>query len=106
MAVLVVELAALGVGEHLVGLGELLEALLGRRVVRVGVRVQLAREAAEGLLDLGLARAALDAEHLVVVALRLLSHRVPDVFDEARQLAGGGADGADHHRRSPCASAR
>ena len=49
----VVGAAALGVGEHLVGLGGLLELLLGLGVVRVDVGVQLARELAEGLLDLG-----------------------------------------------------
>ena len=67
--VAVVELARLRVREHLVRLGDLAEALLG--VGCVGdVRVQLAREPAERLLDLGLVRVAADAQHLVVVALR------------------------------------
>ena len=52
MPVAVVGGAPLGVGEDLVGLGGLLELLLGLRVVRVDVGVQLAREPAEGLLDL------------------------------------------------------
>jgi hypothetical protein len=69
VAVAVVDAAALGVGEHLVRLGALLELLLGLRVVLVHVRVQLAREPPERLLDLSLLGAALDAEHLVVVAL-------------------------------------
>ena len=68
MAVAVVGRAALGVGEDLVGLGGLLELLLGLGVVGVDVGVQLARELAEGLLDLLLGGVALDAEHLVGVA--------------------------------------
>ena len=69
MAVAVVELARLRLGEHLVRLHHLAEAVV--RVGRVGdVGVQLAREPAERLLDLRLARAAGDAEQLVVVALR------------------------------------
>src|SRR5581483_5413381 len=57
----VVELAALGVGEHFVGLDHLLEALLGVRILR-DVRVQLAREPSERLLDLRFARGAFEAE--------------------------------------------
>ena len=57
VAVAVVELAALGVREHLVGLGDLPEALLGVGLVG-DVRMQLARERAEGLLDLGVRRAS------------------------------------------------
>ena len=68
VAVGVVGAAPLGVGEDLVGLGRLLELLLGLGVVVVDVGVQFAGEAAEGLLDLGLAGVAADAEHLVVVA--------------------------------------
>ena len=68
VAVAVVDLAALGVGEDLVGLGGLLELLLGLRVVRVDVGMQLARELAEGLLDLHLVRVARDAEDLVGIS--------------------------------------
>jgi hypothetical protein len=64
----VVDPAALGVRQDLVGLRRLLELLLRLRVVRVDVRVQLAREPAEGLLDRRLVRVAVDAEDLVVVA--------------------------------------
>src|SRR5439155_25509710 len=68
VAVAVVELAGLGLRKHLVGLDDLPEALL--RVRRVGdVWMELARERAEGLLDLGLARVPRDPEKLVVVAL-------------------------------------
>ena len=58
VAVGVVGAAPLGVGEDLVGLGRLLELLLGLGVVVVDVGVQLAGEPAEGLLDLGLVGAA------------------------------------------------
>ena len=68
VAVGVVDAALLGVGEDLVGLGGLLELLLRLRVVGVDVGVELAGQPAEGLLDLLLGGAALDAEHLVVVA--------------------------------------
>ena len=57
------------VGEHLVGLCDLAEALLGVR--RLGdVRMQLPGQPAEGLLDLAVACVAADAEQLVVVLLR------------------------------------
>jgi len=64
----VVQLARLGVGEHLVGLGGLAEARLGIRSVG-HVRMHLARKLAERRLDLAVARPALDAEDLVVVTL-------------------------------------
>ena len=64
----VVGLAALGIGEDLVGLVDLLEALVGARF-RVDVGVPLLGELAEGLLDVGVARAARHAEDVVVVAL-------------------------------------
>ena len=59
---------ALGIGQHLVGLGGLAEALLCIRSPG-DVRVQLARELAKSLLDLSVARAPVDAEDLVIVAL-------------------------------------
>src|SRR5215469_6485942 len=62
----VVHLALLRVGEHLVGLRDLLEPLLGLRV-RVDVRVQLPGEPPVGLLDLVRARVAADPEDAVVV---------------------------------------
>ena len=68
VAVAVIGRAPLGIGQHLVGLGRLLELVLGLGVVAVDVGVQLARQAAERLLDLGVAGVAGDAEHLVVVA--------------------------------------
>ena len=69
-AVPVVDRPALGVGQHLVGLGRRLELLLGLGVVAVHVGVQLAGQGAEGLLYRALVRAPLDSEQLVGV----LSH--------------------------------
>ena len=82
--VAVVELARLGLREDLVRLGRLAEALLGVRVVG-DVRVQLARELAEGGLDRPLVRVPRDAEDLVVVARRGHVRRV------LRPLAGTSA---------------
>ncbi len=65
----VVQRAALRIREHLVRLGNLPEALLGVRRGR-HVRMELACEGAKRLLDLDLGGTALDAEDLVVVALR------------------------------------
>ena len=69
VAVAVVQLARLGLREHLVRLGDRAKARLRVRLLG-DVRVQLARELAERLLDLGVARPPLDAEQLVVVAFR------------------------------------
>src|SRR4029078_6956134 len=69
----VVLLALLGVREHVVGLLDLLEALLRLGVARVPVGVQLAGELAVGALDLVVGGAPGNAQHLVEVARR---HRV------------------------------
>jgi len=68
-AELVVELAPLGVREDLEGRGDLLEPLLRLPVPRVHVRVELAGEAAVGLLDLDVVRGPRDAEDLVEIAV-------------------------------------
>jgi len=67
VAVAVIGRPALGVGEDLVGLGGLLDLLLRVGVVTVDVGVQLARELAEGALDLHVGRLAGDVQELVVV---------------------------------------
>src|SRR5512133_3790769 len=64
----VVQLPSLGLGEHLVRLHDLLEALVGVRSLG-HVRMQLARQPAERLLDLCLVRVPADAQHLVVIPL-------------------------------------
>ena len=64
---LIVLLPLVGVGQHAVRLGDLLEALGGRRVVGVGVGVVLLGEPAIGLLDLVLAGRVGDAEDLIEV---------------------------------------
>ena len=73
----VVHLALLRVGEHLVGLRDLLEPLLGLRV-RVDVRVQLTGQPPVSLLDLVRVRVPPDAQNGVVV----VRHRLP--YDSAR----------------------
>ena len=65
MAVAVEDRAPVRVGQDLVGLGSLLELLLGFRIVLVHIRVQLARELAEGLLDLCLVHVPGQAEDVV-----------------------------------------
>ena len=94
----VVGAAALGVGEHLVGLGRLLELLLGVWVVGVDVGMKLAGEAPERLLDLGLVGSPVDAEDLVVVALGHAVSALVDGREEAGQLAGGVAYRVDRAR--------
>ena len=69
VAVGVVAPALVRVAEDAVGLGRLLEALLGLLVAGVAVGVVLEGELAVGGLDLLLRGVARDAEHLVVVAL-------------------------------------
>ena len=64
---LVVLLALLRIREDVVGALDLLEALLGRLVARVLVRVVLPRELPVGLLDLVRRGVLLDAQHLIEV---------------------------------------
>ena len=74
VAVAVVARPPVVVREHLVGLRDLAKARLG--IGRLGdIGMQLAREHAEGLLDLAIGRVAAHAEQLVVVLLR---HGIPD----------------------------
>src|SRR5919198_5896439 len=86
MSEAVVDLAGLRLREDFVRLGDLAKAL-----VRVGsvrdVRMQLAREPPEGLLDVGVGRAPRQAEDLVVVPLRR-GHRGKVSFATAGRTAG------------------
>jgi hypothetical protein len=61
--------ALVGIRQHRVRLGRLLELLLGSLVAGIAVRVVLQGQLPVRALDLGIARRALDAQHLVVVAL-------------------------------------
>ena len=70
-AAAVVALALLGIAEDVVGLGDLLEALLGAGLL-VRVRVVLAGELAVRLLDVLLGGLLVDPEDLVVVAWRAI----------------------------------
>jgi len=53
------------VGEHLIRARRFLEAVLGRLVIRVVIRVELLREAVVRLLQIGLARAPFDPEYFI-----------------------------------------
>ena len=68
MSVLVVGSPFLAVGENFVGLLGFLEFFLGRRIVRIAVRVVLHGQLAVGLLDFVIARIAVDAEYFVKIA--------------------------------------
>ena len=59
--ILIVELALLRIGEHLIGLGELLEARLRRVVARVVVGMAFHRQLAVSLLDFRAVTTALEA---------------------------------------------
>ena len=63
----VVARALVLVGQDVIGLRDLAEALGGLGIVLVAVGVKLLGEAAIGLLDLGLARAALDSQPLIQI---------------------------------------
>src|SRR5262249_35672012 len=79
-----VEVSALvRIGQDGVRLVDLFELLLGVFVAAVAIGMVLHRELSVGLLDLGLAGPAIDAEHLVVVA----RHRA--------QLSSSGAAATD-----------
>src|SRR6266540_4103007 len=92
---LVVLRALLEVGEHAVGPADLLEALLGRLVARVGVRVELLGELPVGLLDVGGRGVLGHAEDLVEVLLQIL--RVVHLATSRPSPSPGGA---------PCPAAR
>jgi hypothetical protein len=62
---LVIAGALVLVGQQVVGVRDLAEALVGFRVVLVAVGVELLGEAAISLLDLGLGRAALYPQALI-----------------------------------------
>src|SRR5262249_3550163 len=70
--------ALVAVLEHLVGLVDLLEAMLAVLVARIAVRVMLHRGLAERGLDFRIARRPLNAERLVVVALGHLAPSSPE----------------------------
>ena len=75
LANLVVLLALLGIAEHVVRGGDLLEALLGLFVPRVRVGVVLLGELPIRARDVFLGRAFRHAEHVVVVLLEPLPLR-------------------------------
>src|ERR1051326_527344 len=69
MAEPIVQIALLGVRQHGVRLGALLEFLLGGLIARIAIRVVLRSELAVGALDFDFRRGPADFEDLVVIAL-------------------------------------
>ena len=70
MAVSIVGRALLRIGKNAVGFRRFLELLLRRMVARIAVRMILHRQLAVGALQFLLARAAVNAEHFVIIAFR------------------------------------
>jgi hypothetical protein len=64
--------ALLGVGEHGVGLGALLEAFLRVRIIGIAVGMMLQGELAVGALDLLLARGADYTQDFVIIAFAVV----------------------------------
>src|SRR5690606_5058118 len=85
----------LGVGEHLVGAGDVLEPVLGALTGR-HVGVQLTGELAVGLLDLVRRGIAADAEHLVVVAAHVSLSAVASRWS-GKSRSGSGCAGLRLH---------
>src|ERR1035437_3225278 len=96
----VVDLAALGIGQDLIGLVDFLEPFRGLSF-GVDVRVPLLGELAEGALDIGVGRGSIHAQDLVVAsfachlpekdtrrAVPTSSRGQPDAVARARSLAG------------------
>ena len=89
----IVALPRVGIGEHLVGLGDLAELGPRHRARPRDVGVQLARQRSKRALERSLVDAPLNAEHLVVVTFRL--HR------PWNQPTPGHCPGCEHTAREP-----
>ena len=104
MAELVVAGALIGVRQHIVGFGCLLELLLGLLIPRVLVGVILDSRLAVGLLYLVGIGVFLDAQHLVVVSL--FCHLLTLLQQPLRSATRARPDdNPSAHSRSPCPSA-
>ena len=97
---LVVLRALVGVADHVVGGGDLLEALLGAGIVGVPVRMQLASERAVGLGDVVLGCVRRHPEGAVIVLLQPL---LADVVHNLTRLGtpAGGRSSPDADHRGP-----
>ena len=85
LAELLITTPLLGVGEHFVGLTDLLEPRFSLGITRVDVRVVLARQAAKGFLDgIGIG-AAINTEHLEIVLVSAACHTHPVVIPVSPQ---------------------
>ena len=72
-AVLIVARALIRIGEHLVGLVDLLEFFFRARIV-VHVRMILRGKLAVGALDIGVRRILFEAKDLIIISLVLICH--------------------------------
>ena len=101
-------LRRLVVGQHVVGLGDSLNLLLGRRVARVGVRVVLRASLRYAFLISSGGGVLGDAEDLVVVLLQevLGAHRVLSFSAAHRVSAGVSRRRADRARRGSATATR
>jgi len=81
--------ALVGVLQDLIGLVDFLEAVLAFAVAGIAVRVVLHRGLAKRRLDVRIAGGPLDAEDLVVVALRHLSALLVRTCGTRRNRAPG-----------------
>ena len=70
MPELIVGDAFFTIRQDLIGLSRLLELGIGVGIIRIPVRVILHRNAAIGLLDVGLRSGAVHPQHIVIVAFR------------------------------------
>src|ERR1019366_5019929 len=73
----VIARALFAVGENRVGFAALLEALFGRRIVGIAVRMVLQSELAIGALDILVVSRATNAQHFVVIAFYVGSQNYP-----------------------------
>ena len=67
MSVAVIGRTLLGIDQHRISFGNLLELVFRIRIVRIPIRMVLHGEFAVGALDLVLGATPLDSQHLVIV---------------------------------------
>ena len=89
-AVLVVARLFVRVGQHLVGLVDLLEFFLCRFIARVLVGVVLHGKLTVSLLDLRIGCVFLDAQNLIIISFVLICHIVSPLCQVFRQAKRGG----------------
>ena len=89
MTELVIPLTLLGIAEHLVGFGGLLESLLRLRVVTIAVGMVLQGGLAIGAFDIVRTGLAIDTEHVVIIAFGGRHHRLHRSLNTHAARIGG-----------------